>query len=116
MAEVKHTQFAMKALGLADMFRVAIGEQPVGGSVKYRVELAAPEGTSTGGGTQAVQPLKLIPVQGGATLVAGSANQVEGKAELRSYAQHRLCPLPRGRRIQDRHQQAGAVQISGRTS
>ena len=85
MADVKHTQFAMKAMGLADMFRAAVGDQPVGGSVKYRVELATPEGTSTGGGTQAVQPIKLVPIQGGATLVAGSANQVEGKAELRSY-------------------------------
>lgn len=81
----KHTVFAMKALSLADMFKAAVGERPVGQATSYRAEMAAPEGPSTGGGKQAVQHIRLVAESGAATLVAGSANQVEGAAELRSY-------------------------------
>jgi hypothetical protein len=53
--------------------------------VKYRAELVAPEGPSTGGGTQALQAIKLTPIQTGTTIVIGHANQVERTAELRTY-------------------------------
>jgi hypothetical protein len=85
MATHLRTEFAMKALDLADLFKVWIGQTPVPGPVTYRVELSAPDGMSTGGGTQSVQHIKLIPVDGGPTVVAGSANQVEGAAELRTF-------------------------------
>jgi len=97
MAEEKHTEFAMKALGLAELFaisfgqeRLVVGAKPrVGGALQskenaYRMEISAPEGTSTGGGKQAVQHIKLIPEQG-TTLVIGSVNQVEKTSELRTF-------------------------------
>ena len=53
---------------------------------EYVPELTAPEGVSTGGGVQALQRLRLVPQRSGfPTLVAGSANQKEGLAELRSW-------------------------------
>jgi hypothetical protein len=78
------TRFAMQAVDLAGLFGLLIGERPLTGPVTYHVELSAPEGPSTGGGVQAVQHIKLIPVDGGATLVAGWANQIEKTAELRT--------------------------------
>jgi hypothetical protein len=85
MAEVTH--FAMKALSLAETFKYALGGEPIAlGLGRYRVELSAPEGPSTGGGKQAVQHVKLVPLkQGAAVIVAGAANQVERTAELRSF-------------------------------
>jgi hypothetical protein len=83
MSEEKRTQFAMQALGFADLFNFKVGDQKVSG---HRVELSAPEGPSTGGGKQAVQHVKLIPAdESGAVIVAGSANQVEKTAELRTF-------------------------------
>jgi len=81
----KHTQFAMKALDMAEMFRIRVGTVPVQASVPYRVELGTPDGPSTGGGKQALQAIKLIPEGAGATLVAGHANKAGGKAELRTF-------------------------------
>ncbi|MGQ0507571.1 MAG: hypothetical protein ACT4TC_19890, partial [Myxococcaceae bacterium] len=85
MTQAKHTQFAMKALDMAEMFKVYVGAVPVKGNVPYGVELGKPDGPSTGGGKQSLQPIKLIPQGDGTTLVAGHANQVERKAELRTY-------------------------------
>jgi hypothetical protein len=85
MAEMKRTQFAMKALSLSEMFQAVVGIKPLEGAVKYRVELAAPEGPSTGGGTQAVQHINLIPENGGPTVVAGSANQKDKSGLIRTY-------------------------------
>lgn len=86
MAEEKRTQFAMQALGFADLFNIKVGDQKVPG---YRVEMSAPDGPSTGGGKQAVQHVKLVPDGGtgasGAVVVAGSANQLEKSAEIRTY-------------------------------
>jgi hypothetical protein len=76
------TQFAMKALSLADFFNAAMGQKRVSG---HKVVLAAPDGPSTGGGKQALQHISLIPDAGGATITAGSANQVEKRAELRTW-------------------------------
>ncbi len=83
MSEQKHTQFAMQALGFADLFNIKIGDQKVKG---HRVEMSAPDGPSTGGGKQSVQHVKLIAEDGsGAVIVAGSANQMEKSAEVRTY-------------------------------
>jgi hypothetical protein len=97
------TQFAMQALGLAETFNVMLASERVRGAVTYRVELSAPDGPSTAGGKQATQHVKLIPdgddsgggvlgpsgAAGGAErsgiIVAGSANQAEAWAELRSF-------------------------------
>src|SRR5438105_4208852 len=74
------TQFAMRALGLAERFAQVCGAHGLDGDgVTYRLELAAPEGPSTGGGKQAVQHVKLVPNRG-TTIVIGQANQVEGRA------------------------------------
>ncbi len=85
MTEAKHTMFAQKAIGLAEMFQSLFGVKPVGATVKYRAELASPDGPSTGGGKQALQAVKLTPIEAGTTLVVGHANQVDGTAELRTY-------------------------------
>jgi hypothetical protein len=82
MAEQQRTQFAMKALGLADFFNAKCGDKRVSG---HKVMLAAPDGPSTMGGKQALQHISLIPDAGGAAITAGSANQVERIAELRTY-------------------------------
>jgi hypothetical protein len=97
MAEQKPTEFAMKAMGLADLFQVTFGGEQlvvgarsrVGGGSQdkqdtYRLEISAPEGPSTGGGKQAVQHIKLVPVEG-PTIVIGAVNQVETTAELRTF-------------------------------
>jgi len=85
MPEVKHTMFAQQALSLAELFQAVLGGKPVGTGVKYRAELAAPDGPSTGGGKQSLQAIKLTPIDTGTTLVVGHANQVEGTAEVRTY-------------------------------
>ena len=85
MGDIKHTEFASKALGLVQLFNMIVAE-PLAGKVTYRVELAAPDGPSTGGGKQATQHIKLVPEGGGQTLVGGSANQAAKTAELRTYA------------------------------
>jgi hypothetical protein len=83
----RRTEYATKAVGLADLFRFVIGAERVAGPVVYRVELAAPEGESTGGGKQAIQHINLIPeTAGGVVVVAGAANQVTKTVELRSHA------------------------------
>jgi hypothetical protein len=85
MSVENRTQFAIQALTLADTFNVMLKEVRVRGPITYRVELSAPDGPSTGGGKQATQHVKLIPEGGGGTVVAGSANQAESWAELRSF-------------------------------
>jgi hypothetical protein len=82
MAVEQRTQFTMKAIGLADFFRSALGDRRVSG---HKVELAAPDGPSTGGGKQALQHISLIPDAGGATITAGSANVADRIAEIRTW-------------------------------
>lgn len=85
MSDPKRTQFAMQAMTLAETFNLLLGGERVKGPVSYRVELSAPDGMSTAGGKQATQHVKLLPEGGGTTLVAGSANQAESRAELRTF-------------------------------
>jgi hypothetical protein len=85
MTEVKHTMFAARAIGLAEMFKL-LAAKPLAGNVAYQAELSAPDGPSTHGGKQAVQHIKLIPNEQSATLIAGSANGTDKTCELRTYA------------------------------
>lgn len=84
MAE--YTQFAMKAMSLADLFNMVFGKERITGSINYRAELSAPDGPSTAGGKQAWQHLKLIPEGGGTVIVWGSASRAENRAEMRTFA------------------------------
>jgi len=85
MSRPVHTQFAMKAIDLAELFKALVGNTKVVASegAQFSVELSAPEGLSTGGGAQSVQHIKLTRT--GLVVVAGSSDQVERSAELRSY-------------------------------
>ncbi len=85
MSDAKRTQFAVRAITLAETFNIALAKERVRGPITYRVELSAPEGMSTEGGKQATQHVKLIPEGGGSLIVAGSANSAESWAELRSF-------------------------------
>lgn len=85
MSDAKRTQFAVRAITLAETFNAALADERVRGPILYRVELSAPEGMSTAGGKQATQHVKLIPEGGGSLIVAGSANSAESWAELRSF-------------------------------
>lgn len=90
MAE--YTEFALKALSLADLFNMVFKQERLGsanGSVNYRVELSAPDGLSTAGGKQALQHLKLIPdvpSDSVAVIVAGSASRADSRGEVRTFA------------------------------
>lgn len=81
----RYTYVAARAVSLAELFeeRFSAG---LDGPVAFRIQLASPEGPSTGGGKQVVQPIKLVPVDGGPTIVIGAANTIKQTAELRSYA------------------------------
>jgi hypothetical protein len=89
MSDRNRTAFALQALGLAEAFNIMLSAERLTGAVVHRVELSAPDGPSTSGGKQATQHVKLVPEGGGAApsgiIVAGSANQVERWAELRSF-------------------------------
>jgi hypothetical protein len=85
MSDAKRTQFAVRAITLADTFNAALAEERVRGPVVYRIELSAPDGMSTAGGKQATQHVKLVPEGGGSPIVAGSANSAEWWAELRTF-------------------------------
>lgn len=95
MSDPKRTAFAMQALGLAETFNIMLQAERVKGPVTYRVELSAPDGMSTAGGKQATQHVKLVPEGGGTTIVAGSANQAEKWAELRSFEHLKLLHAQR---------------------
>ena len=95
MSDPKRTAFAMQALGLAETFNLMLQAERVKGPVTYRVELSAPDGMSTAGGKQATQHVKLVPEGGGSTIVAGSANQAENWAELRTFEHLKLLHAQR---------------------
>jgi len=78
---LQRTQHAARAATLADQFRRAVVSYPVG---PYQGDMTAPE-ESTAGGVQALQHVRLVPVNGrGRTYVVGNANRSERVAELRS--------------------------------
>lgn len=81
---VRYTQIAAKAHNLAELFKASFAAG-LSGHTRYRVELAAPDGPSTAGGRQAVQHIKLVPIDGGVTIVIGSANTTTRRAEIRTY-------------------------------
>ncbi|MBK7860121.1 MAG: hypothetical protein IPJ65_16205 [Archangiaceae bacterium] len=84
-SEIYRTQFAQRAVTIADLFGNSVGKTPVEGPVSHRVEMAVPEGLSTGGGARSVQHIRLVPIEGGAAIVIGSCDQVEMTATLRSW-------------------------------
>ena len=101
MDSTKYTQVAAKAVSLAELFEARF-EQGLQGPVRFRVELSAPDGPSTAGGKQALQHIRLIPADGGAAIVVGSANTTRFTAEIRTFEniaelygqRYRGAPIP----------------------
>ncbi len=85
MAEIQRTMFAAQAVGLADYFKYVIANKHKLSS-GHVPELSAPEGESTEGGKLALQHIKLVPAQGGATVVMGHVNSVDKRAEINTFA------------------------------
>ncbi len=83
-AKYKYTLVAQKAASLADLFASQF-DKGLDGAVRFRVELAAPDGPSTAGGKQALQHIKLLPEAGGPAIVIGSANAPRMLAEVRTF-------------------------------
>ena len=84
MAQMQRTLIAAQAVGLTDYFKFLVGNKHKL-STGHVAELSAPEGESTAGGKQALQHVKLVAAQGGATIVIGHVNTVEKKAEINTY-------------------------------
>jgi hypothetical protein len=80
----QHTAFAGQAVGLAELFKYGFSKKRLEGPVNYTPEMSAPDSTSTGGGKQPLQHVKLVP-DAGATLVIGTANIVDKSCELRTF-------------------------------
>lgn len=79
------TRVSMQALDFAGAFKSVVGHLRIA-PAGYVPELMAPDGPSTGGGSQARQRIRLVPTnERYPTLVVGSANVKSGKSELRSY-------------------------------
>jgi hypothetical protein len=83
-SKYKYTRVAAQAASLAELF-IASFESGLDGPVHFRVELSAPDGPSTAGGKQALQHVKLIPDDGGRTIVIGSADTTRALAEIRTF-------------------------------
>ena len=81
--DAPRTQYAQKALDLASSFAITVGQERLPGG--YRLEMAAPDGPSTGGGKQGVQHIALVPEKGDSRIVIGSANHGAMAAELRTF-------------------------------
>jgi hypothetical protein len=83
--EALRTQVANQAATLAEAVTDGFEDFQMG-AAGWTVELTTPEGPSTGGGTQALQHIRLKPRRKGyATVVAGSVNPVTSTGELRTY-------------------------------
>lgn len=85
MAQMQRTMIAAQAVGLADYFKFLVGNKHKL-STGHMAELSAPEGESTAGGKQALQHIKLVAQQGGATIVIGHVHTVDKTAEINTYA------------------------------
>jgi hypothetical protein len=114
---------AGQAVGLAELFRLTVGKTVLEGGTRYGVQMSAPEGESTGGGTAALQHIALVPVDGtGATIVIGTAHAPSKRAELRTFrnvdAAHRRrfggSPLAVDRAAFDQLQASLAAFFDGR--
>jgi hypothetical protein len=80
------TQFAQRAITIAEAFGGQVGAVPVEGPISYRCEMVVPEGLSTGGGARSVQHLRLVPIAAsGSAIVIGSCDQIEMTAILRTW-------------------------------
>jgi len=77
-----HTMVSTHAVGLSEMFRLAMAKMPLGA---YRAEMTAPE-ESTAGGARALQHIRLVPRADGSghVLVVGNANVSTATAELKT--------------------------------
>lgn len=83
--EALRTRVANQAASLAETVTEGFDDFHIGAG-DHVVELAAPDGPSTGGGVQALQHLRLVPRRKGyAVVVAGSVNPVTRRAELRTF-------------------------------
>ena len=80
-----HTMFAAQAVGLAQQFAAVMAPFPIGAGPVYSLDMSAPEGLSTGGGTQSLQHIKLVPNDQSGTIVLGSADQQSNEAKLRTW-------------------------------
>lgn len=83
--EALRTRVANQAASLAETVTEGFDDFHMGAG-DYVVELATPEGPSTGGGAQARQHLRLVPRRKGyAIVVAGTVDPVTSTAELRTF-------------------------------
>lgn len=83
--EALRTRVANQAASLAESVNDGFEGFHIGAG-DYVVDLAGPEGQSTGGGAQARQHLRLVPRRKGyAVVVAGIVDPVTSTAELRTF-------------------------------
>ncbi len=84
-AHLLRTTVAQSASDLAVSFNLVFGKRMLA-PAHYVPEMMTPEGQSTGGGKQAMQRLRLVPLDAGFTnLVFGSAVAPERTVELRTF-------------------------------
>jgi hypothetical protein len=78
------TAVAGQATQLAALFNAKFAAGFVGPG-SYRVDMTTPVGQSTAGGKQALQHVRLVPLDGKPAIVVGSVSSVEMAAELRTF-------------------------------
>jgi hypothetical protein len=78
------TAVAGRAAEFSAMFNAKF-EGGLHGPASFRIDLTAPVGPSTAGGKQALQHIRLVPVDGSAAIVIGSVSQPENTAEIRTF-------------------------------
>ena len=82
MADPSARSSRCRRSSLADYFNTRVGRQARGG---HRVELAVPDGPSTGGGKQALQHIRLVPDAGARRHHCRIRQPSEKTAELRTW-------------------------------
>lgn len=78
------TAVAGRAAEFAALFNAKF-EAGLHGPVSHRIDLTAPVGPSTSGGKQALQHIRLVPLDGSPAIVIGSVSQPENTAEIRTF-------------------------------
>lgn len=76
------TAIAGRAADFAALFNAKFESGFMG---RYRLDLTAPAGPSTAGGKQALQHIRLVPMDGSPAIVIGSVSQPENSAEIRTF-------------------------------